>query len=208
MDLGVANVALFFIIFAAIDAARPFHTTTMASATILTSRIPWTGKRVEPRSCICGDKRCGDISKAFRDLNNVRGSYCTKLCVDPTSNRKATTEIKRKKARRIAVHLQLDTAMGNLENSVDARNRFGLHSETPQTRSALPKKKQSLKYIVWHHFHPKAIQKFACTGTNRVVYKDALPLQFVKENSIDGLVHIKLLTKKKADATNWFASDL
>ena len=141
MDLGVANIALFVIAFVAINAARPFCTIRMASATILTLSIPWNGKTVLPRPCICGDKRCDDISKGFRDLKDVQGSYCAMLCVDPTSNRKASTENKREKAQRIAANLQLDTAMSKLESLVDLRNCSGLHNEPTQTWSALLKKK-------------------------------------------------------------------
>lgn len=128
--------------------------------------------------CICGAKRCAELTKCFNSVGDARG--CKFLL--PSLGGSRNVDLKRHKIERIVHHLGL--GKNNIEQyaSTDLRNR-GLKTPTPKkTRARAATPERTYKAVAAHHFHPEVVQFFVVDGKQR--FGDYLTDSFVKDTGL------------------------
>ena len=107
------------------------------------------------RACVCASEQCKQLSKGFREQNDVRGLYTSfPKELGENDTRKTFAATQKKLAQRYRIHLNLRSTVETIDN----RNRSKMAPVT--TRNASNEPKQSKKQVANHHFHPKVINSF------------------------------------------------
>eukprot|EP00526_Cylindrotheca_closterium_P014328 CAMPEP_0113606228 /NCGR_PEP_ID=MMETSP0017_2-20120614/2745_1 /TAXON_ID=2856 /ORGANISM="Cylindrotheca closterium" /LENGTH=353 /DNA_ID=CAMNT_0000514763 /DNA_START=670 /DNA_END=1731 /DNA_ORIENTATION=- /assembly_acc=CAM_ASM_000147 len=139
----------------------------MSAFDIGESRIPFHGserglKRWE--TCICGKQSCIDLTKRFKELGDIRGTFA-----------KAPTLAKRNKLERWRIHVAPEKSIADI-CTIDNRDRR--KAAIPKTRGT---KVRIDKFVAWHHFHPYLIKHNAfCPTKKHYICRDTIPMDTVK----------------------------
>ena len=132
--------------------------------------------------CCCLKPACHELSKAFRKINDIRGSAVQFPTFKVDSTKKELNAEKEHKQRRWQKHLVLDSAY--IASLKDERIRSG--PQPSDTRGSKKKPARVRAWVALHHFHPALLRN-----------KDILP---VKPNGHLGTLKDKVLVSVVRDS--------
>jgi hypothetical protein len=133
--------------------------------------------------CCCGNTSCHALTKAFRKIDDVRGSVIQFPTFDDSSVKKTMNAEKEHKQGRWQKHLVLDSAF--VASLRDNRSRSGV--QPSETRGSKADTKRKRAFVALHHFHPVLLMN-----------KDVLP---VKSNGQLGTLKDKVLVSVVRNST-------
>jgi len=157
--------------------------------------IPQISKKYFIAKCLCKDsKRCGQTSRSFQDLKDLRGSFVQFPMINGSQRFYLQNAIKTKKAARFSFYLkvpnpsEISDGNGNAALMVDRRNRKKNAQEDTNcdNRKGVMRKRV---FVALHHFHPRMIDhkygiaRVDCNGT-RFKLPDLVPISKLESSGL------------------------
>jgi len=123
--------------------------------------IPQISNKCFTAKCLCMDThRCGNLSKSFRQFEDLRGSFVQFPMLNESPRFHVQHAVKTKKAERFSLHLNIPNPFEmNEENNqkkfmmIDRRNRKKIAGNEEKDKGIQRRR----LFIALHHFHPKLI---------------------------------------------------
>ena len=159
--------------------------------------IPQISSKYFTAKCVCSDsKSCGQISRSFRHLKDLRGSFIQFPMNNGSQRFNVQNAIKTQKAKCFSSYLDISNPFetcnenGGVALIVDRRNRKKKAQDDINFANQKGIMRKSV-FVALHHFHPRIIDpkyditKVECNGT-RFKLPDLVPISKLESGGLMG----------------------